>query len=111
MIEAWAAMTQTEQIAVSSFLFGIFMWFVQWLWTWLPIAGPQPDWATWKKRLWSVLLAVLPGVIVAIKTGQWQAALLTAVVAWAGSQTAYSATKTNPPVVAGGQSPNFLEEL
>ena len=97
MIEAWEAMTQTEQIAVASFLFGIFLWAVQWAWTKLPVAGPQPDWQTWQKRAWSVVLAVLPGIGVAVKTGNWQSALLTAIIAWAGSQTAFAATRTNEP--------------
>jgi len=109
MLQTWESMTDAEQQILASFLLGIVLWFVQWVWTKLPIPGPQPNWETWEKRLWSVVLALLPGIGVALKTGNWQSSLLTAAVVWAGSQTAYSATRkgtpTGSPVVEVSKSP------
>ena len=103
-MQAWEAMTATEQTAVASFLFGIFLWFVQWAWTKLPIPGPQPDWSTWSKRLWSVVLAILPGIGVALKTHELTPTLLTAAMVWSGSQTAFAAT--NKPAPCPPQKPD-----
>jgi hypothetical protein len=96
-MQAWDAMTQTDQIAVASFLFGIFLWFLQWAWTKLPLPGPQPDWSTWSKRLWSVVLAILPGIGMALKTHELTPTLLTAAAAWTGSQAAFAATRKSTP--------------
>lgn len=89
LLTYWLGLDPTVQTALLGTLAGAVLWAVQRYWTdapWLPLLGP--DSTTQKKRIAAFLFALIPGVAIGLKTGNWQQAVAVALAALTAGQTA-----------------------
>ncbi len=89
LLTFWTGLDPTVQVSVLGIVAGALLWAVQRYWTdapWLPLLGP--DSTTRKKRLAALLFALIPGVAIGLKTGNWQQAIAVALAALTAGQTA-----------------------